>query len=391
MLPLHGIKVIEFCQVAAGPFCGLLLADMGADVIKVESPDGGDGLRQWPPHARPADQPDAPGYSENFAAVNRNKRSVVLDLKDPAQREHARRLALSGDVVIENFRPGVLGKLGLGYETLAREKPALVYCSISAFGQAGPRSQEGGFDLTVQAIAGVMSVTGERDGPPVKCGVPIADFSAGLYAAFAVVSALRHAERTGEGDWIDCTMLGATLGVAALQTSEYFGNGRDPVKLGSAHPRNAPYQAFRAQDGWFAMAAGNDRLWRSACEALGRPDLAEDARFTSTALRARHQDALRELLEHGCFARRSVADLLALFAAHGVPCAPINTYSQVLDDAQVRHMGFVEPLALPNGARTRTVGSVLKSRRHRFDIRRAPPLLGEHTDEVLAELKETKE
>ncbi len=390
MLPLHGIKVIEFCQVAAGPFCGLLLADMGADVIKVESPDGGDGLRQWPPHARPADRPDATGFSENFASVNRNKRSVVLDLKDPAQRDQARRLALSGDVVIENFRPGVLAKLGLGYEALAKDKPSLVYCSISAFGQDGPRAQEGGFDLTVQAIGGVMSVTGERDGPPVKCGVPISDFSAGLYAAFAVVAALRHAERTGEGDWIDCTMLGATLGVAALQTSEYFGNGRDPVKLGSAHPRNAPYQAFRAQDGWFAMAAGNDRLWRSACEGLGRADLLEDPRFTSTALRARNQDALREILERDCFAQRTVAALLALFARQGVPCAPINTYSQVLDDPQVRHMGFVQPLELPNGARTRTVGSVLKSRRHRFGIRRAPPLLGEHTDEVLAELKEDR-
>jgi formyl-CoA transferase len=390
MLPLQGIKVVEFCQVAAGPFCGLLLADMGADVIKVESPDGGDGLRQWPPHARDPARPDAPGFSENFASVNRNKRSAVFDLKDPAQREQALRLALSADVVLENFRPGVLAKLGLGYEALAKAKPSLVYCSISAFGQDGPRSQEGGFDLTVQAIGGVMSVTGEPDGRPVKCGVPLSDFSAGLYAAFAVVAALRHAERTGEGDWIDCTMLGATLGVAALQTSEYFGNGRDPVKLGSAHPRNAPYQAFRAADGYFAMAAGNDRLWRAACDGIGRADLCDDPRFTSTALRAKHQDALREILERD-FARHTVAELLAVFSRQGVPCAPINTYSQVLDDPQVRHMGWVQALDLPNGARTRTFASPLKSRRHRFDIRRAPPLLGQHTAEVMAELdKEEK-
>jgi len=390
MLPLQGIKVVEFCQVAAGPFCGLLLADMGADVIKIESPDGGDSLRQWPPHARPEGQPDAPGFSENFASVNRNKRSAVFDLKDPSQREQARRLALSADIVLENFRPGVLQKLGLGYEALAKDKPSLVYCSISAFGQSGPRSQEGGFDLTVQAIGGVMSVTGERDGPRGKCGVPISDFSAGLYAAFAAVSALRHAERTGEGDWIDCTMLGATLGVAALQTSEYFGNGRDPIKLGSAHPRNAPYQAFRASDGYFAMAAGNDKLWRSACEGIGRLDLCDDARFGSTALRAKHQDALREILERD-FAGHTVAGLLAIFSKQGVPCAPINSYSQVLDDPQVRHMDWVQPLALPNGAATRTFVSPLKSRRHRFDIRRAPPLLGEHTAEVMAELDKEHE
>jgi len=193
MLPLSGIKVVEFCQVAAGPFCGMLLADMGADVIKVESPDGGDGLRQWPPLNR--------GDSENFASINRNKRSVALNLKDPADREAARRLALSADVVVENFRPGVLGKLGLGYDDLAKDKPSLVYCSISAFGQSGPRSQEGGFDLTVQAIGGVMSVTGEAGGPPVKCGVPLADFGAGLYAAYAISCALHAARRDGRGDY----------------------------------------------------------------------------------------------------------------------------------------------------------------------------------------------
>jgi formyl-CoA transferase len=390
MLPLQGIKVVEFCQVAAGPFCGLLLADMGADVIKVESPEGGDGLRQWPPLTRNPDRPDAPGFSENFASLNRNKRSTVFDLKDPAQRDAARRLALSADVVLENFRPGVLAKLGLGYDTLAKDKPALVYCSISAFGQEGPRSQEGGFDLTVQAIGGVMSVTGEPEGRPVKCGVPIADFSAGLYAAFAVVAALRHTERTGAGDWIDCTMLGATLGVAALQTSEYFGNGRDPVKLGSAHTRNAPYQAFRCADGYFAMAAGNDRLWRAACEGIARTDLCDDPRFRSTAARAEHQDALREILERD-FARSTVAELLAVFSRQGVPCAPLNTYSQVLDDPQVRHMGWVQPLTLPNGAATRTFASPLKSRRHRFAIRRPPPLPGEHTEEVLAELAAPRE
>jgi crotonobetainyl-CoA:carnitine CoA-transferase CaiB-like acyl-CoA transferase len=374
--PLAGIRVIEFCQVAAGPFCGLLLADMGADVIKVEPPNG-DGLRQWPPLTD--------GDSENFASLNRNKRSVMLDLKDAAQRDTARRLALSADVIVENFRPGVMAKLDLGYDNLAKDKPSLVYCSISAFGQSGPRSREGGFDLTVQAMSGVMSVTGEPGGPPVKCGVPISDFGAGLYAAFAIVSALHKARRDGVGECIDVSMLGATLGMAALQTSEYFGTGRDPAKLGSAHPRNAPYQAFKAKDGYFAMAAGNDRLWRAACEAIGRGDLPEDSRFQTTSLRARHQAALRDILE-GEFARRTVAELLELFACAGVPCAPINSYSQVLRDPQVKHMEWVQPLALPGGRETLTVISPLKMRRERFGVYRRPPALGEHTREVLSEL-----
>ena len=284
MLPLDGVRVIEFCNVAAGPFCGMLLADLGADVIKVEHPDGGDTMRAWPPITE--------GYSENFASLNRNKRSVTLDLKQPEARQQARGLVLDADVLIENNRPGVMSRLGLGYEALQRDKPSLVYCSISAFGQEGPRSGEGGFDLTIQAMSGIMSVTGEPDGAPVKCGVPVSDFCAGLYAAYAIAAVLLRVRNGGAGEYIDVSMLGASLGIAALQTSEYFGTGRDPKKLGSAHPRNAPYQAFKAKDGYFAMAAGNDGLWRATCEALGRGDLAADPRFATTALRAQHQAAV---------------------------------------------------------------------------------------------------
>ncbi len=380
MQPLSGLRVIEFCQIAAGPFCGMLLADMGADVIKVESPEG-DGMRQWPPLTRPASDPAAPGYSENFAAVNRNKRSVVLNLKDPADLAAARALCLAADVVLENFRPGVMQRLGLGHETLVRERPGLVYCSISAFGQDGPRAEEGGFDVTLQAIGGVMSVTGEPDGAPVKSGVPLTDFAAGLYAAYAIAAALRRAAEHGEGARIDVPMLGTTLAIAALQTSEYFGNGRDPVRLGSAHPRNAPYQAFRAKDGYFVMAAGNDDLYRRACQGVGRPELADDPRFATTALRARNQVELKDILE-AVFARHSAEECLAIMRRQGVPCAPINTYSAALADPQVAHYGWVQPLELANGARTRTFGSPLGKA---APIRRRPPLLGEHTDEVLAE------
>lgn len=373
MRPLSGIRVIEFCSVAAGPFCAMLLADMGADVIKVEHPDGGDTMRAWPPISG--------GYSENFASLNRNKRSVTLDLKDPAGNARARDLIRSADIVLENNRPGVMQRLGLDYATVSADQPALVYCSISAYGQEGPRSTEAGFDLTLQAMSGVMSVTGEPGAPPVKCGVPISDFGTGLYAAYAIAAALLEARATSRGVHIDASMFGASLAMGALQTSEYFGSGRDPRRLGSAHPRNAPYQAFRAKDGYFAMAAGNNALYRSACDAIERPDLYEDPRFASTLLRAQNQGELLEILET-LFADFTCEELLARFRAAGVPCSPINSYSEALADPQVAHMGWVQPVRLPSGVETRTFISPLRFSGEGFPIYRDPPALGEHNEEV---------
>ncbi|GAP35408.1 CaiB/BaiF CoA transferase family protein [Piscinibacter sakaiensis] len=378
-LPLAGIRVIEVCNVAAGPFCGLLLADMGADLVKVENPDGGDTLRSWPPISD--------GYSENFASLNRNKRSVTLNLKEAEDREVLRQLAAEAHVLIENNRPGVMDRLGVGYAQLSALNPKLVYCSISAYGQSGPRSQEGGFDLTVQAMSGIMSITGEAGGAPVKCGVPLADFSAGLYGAFSIVAALRAAERDGRGTHLDVPMLGATLGIAALQTSEYFGSGRDPVKLGSAHPRNAPYRVFRSRDGYFGMAAGNNALWRAVCEVVKRPDLLADERFTSPTTRAKHQGALLEILEAE-FAHADTATWLERFRAAGVPCAPINSYSEVLADPQVEHMQWVQPLTLPNGVATRTFASPVRMGGAGLPITRPPPGLGEHNEEIVGPLRE---
>lgn len=377
-LPLDGVRVIEICNVAAGPFCGLLLADMGADVIKVENPKGGDTLRSWPPISD--------GYSENFASLNRNKRSVTLDLKNPDDLEALRRLAADADVLVENNRPGVMDRLGVGYAQLRELNPKLVYCSISAYGQDGPRAQEGGFDLTVQAMSGIMSVTGEPGGAPVKCGVPLADFAAGLYAGFAIASALRVVANGGEGTHIDMPMLGATLGIAALQTSEYFGSGRDPVKLGSAHPRNAPYRVFRSRDGYFGMAAGNNALWRSVCAVVGREDLIDLERFSTPTHRAANQDELLEILE-AIFVGDDTGTWLARFREAGVPCAPINTYSEVLADPQVEHMGWVAPLELPNGVKTRTFASPIRFSGEGLPIRLRPPALGEHNDEVLGPLR----
>lgn len=379
MLSLEGIKVIEFCEIAAGPYCAMLLADMGAEVIKVERPQG-DAMRMWPPLNA--------GYSENFASVNRGKKSVVLDLKSEQGAAAAKALILSADVVIENFRPGVMKRNGIDFETLSAIKPELIYCSISAFGQTGPRAREGGFDLTMQAMAGVMGVTGEAGGAPVKCGVPLCDFVSGLYGAFAISAALRQLDLSGKGQHIDVSMLGATLAVAALQTSEYFGTGNDPRKLGSAHPRNAPYQAFAAADGYFGMAAGNNKLWQSVCDVVELPELAEQERFSSPSQRAANQEALLEILE-GVFKTHSVDHWLQAFSSVGVPCSPINSYSQALADPQVQHMGWVQPLELPSGAMTRTFGSPLRINDQATEVTIPPPLLGEHTAQVLAELAES--
>jgi crotonobetainyl-CoA:carnitine CoA-transferase CaiB-like acyl-CoA transferase len=373
--PLHGVRVAEFCSTAAGPFCAMLLADMGAEVIKVEPPEG-DALRQWPPITD--------GFSENFASVNRNKQSVVLDLKDPASAAIAKRLALDCDVIVENNRPGVMERLGLSYAQLSAEKPSLVYCSISAYGQTGPRASEGGFDLTIQAAAGVMSVTGEEGGAPVKCGVPVSDFASGLYGAFAIASALAAVRAGGRGTHIDVPMFGCTLAIAALQTSEYFGTGKNPRKLGSAHPRNAPYQAFRAADGYFAIAAGNQGLWLKVLEVVGLPELAADARFGSTRERAANQVALKALLEER-FAQQGAAFWLEAFKRAGVPHAPINDYSSALADPQVAHMGWVQAMTLPNGAVTRTFGSPLRLGGKALGIDRPAPALGEHTAEIRAQ------
>ncbi len=384
MLPLAGVRVVEFCQVLAGPYCGMLLADLGAEVIKVEPPEG-DMMRQWPPIT---EGPEG-GYSENFASINRNKRSVVLDLKDPAQKAAARKLILTADVVLENNRPGVMDRLGLGYESFRAEKPGLVYCSISAFGQSGPRSGEGGFDVTVQAMSGIMSVTGEPDGAPVKCGVPVSDVGTGLYAALTIVSILRRVAGGGPGAHVDASMLGCSLGMAALQTSEFFGTGNDPKKLGSAHPRNAPYQAFRCADGHFVIAAGNNKLWEAVTQVVGRPDLFADQRFATTQSRAANQVALKDLLEVE-FARQGVDHWLAAFEKAGVPQGRINTYSQILADPQVAHMGWVEEMELPSGVKTRTFGSPVRISATDISKRRDPPGLGADTEAIFGNTFERK-
>lgn len=376
--PLAGIRVLEICNVAAGPFCALLLADLGADVIKLENPGSGDTLRAWPPHTGPEND----RLSENFASLNRNKRSVTLDLKNPDDNAKAKSLITNADVLIENNRPGVMKRLGLDFDSALAINPKLIYCSISAYGQTGPRANEGGFDVTIQAMSGIMSVTGEPDGAPVKCGVPVADFTAGLYGAMSICAQLRAVAQTGKGVHIDVPMMGTSLAIAALQTSEYFGVGKDPVKLGSAHPRNAPYQAFKAKDDYLVMAAGTQALWETVCQILKSPELLKDERFTSTALRAKNQIALKELIEV-ILQKDTAANWIAQFSQAGVPCCPINQYSAVLNDPQTLAMGWVQPIVMANGQQTKTVINPIKFNGTTAPIERRPPRLGEHNSEIV--------
>lgn len=371
---LKSVRVIEFCSASSGPFCAMLLADMGADVIKVEVPNTGDPMRAWPPQTG--------GYSESFASLNRNKSSVALNLNDPDDNFAARNLCATADVVIESNRPGFMRSLSLDYDTLHCENDRLIYCSISTFGQTGPRASESGFDLTIQAMTGIMSVTGVPDGHPIKCGVPISEFSTGLYAAFAITGALRGREITGEGCHIDTSMLGSSLAISTLQSSEYFATGTNPFPLGSAHPRNAPCQAFEALDGHFALGAVDNRLWKRVCNALGRDDLAADVRFSTTESRTKYQMVLERELELE-FADQTVEELLNKLRGAGVPCAPVNSYSEALEDPQVEHLGLVRPLTLPNGHQTKTVVSPLRINGKPALALRPPPELGEHNGIIL--------
>lgn len=381
--PLAGIRVLEFAQIAAGPFTGSLLADLGADVVKVERPDGGDGMRGWPPLHTGEDGEQDP-FSGNFTSLNRNKRSVALDIKDKTDLARLYALVEGADIFIENFRPGALQRSGLGYEQLKARNPRLIYCSITGYGQTGPYAQKGAFDVTVQAMSGLMSVTGEEGRPPVKCGVPVGDFVTGLYAAFVILAAVMRARETGKGAQIDCSILGSLLGISALQTSEYFGTGEPPRRLGSAHPRNAPYAGFEASDKPFTIAAGNDKLWRDTCAIVGRPDLPDDPRFATQSLRAKNQDELAAILQP-IFATRQAAAWLAEFDAKGVPCAPINDFAEILADPHVREMGWVQPLTMPNGAVADTIGFPIALSEYAFEITRRPPRLGEHNEEVFSE------
>lgn len=378
--PLAGLRVLEFGHIAAAPFCGMLLADLGADVVKVEPPDG-DGLRQWPPLVGDT---AAECFSLNFASLNRGKRSVVADLKQSDQLARVRVLCSHSDVVIENYRPGVLDRLGVGFDAVAKLQNEIVYCSISGYGQDGLSATRGAFDVVVQGASGLMSVTGEEGRPPAKCGVPVADFTAGLYAAYTIVAARSLATLEHRAIHLDCAMLDCLLGISALQTSEFWGTGVAPRRLGSAHPRNAPYQAFDASDGQFIIAAGNDDLWREVCMATGKTELMADPRFGSIVQRAKNQKALAAILQD-VFALRTAREWLDEFKRRGVPSGPVNSFADVLGDTELVANGLIQQMPVPVAGSTPTVAFPVRIGGHRVRAPLPPPRLGEHTGQVLAE------
>ena len=375
---LSGLRVLELTQVMAGPFCGQVLADMGADVIKVEPPDTGDQSRRSLGFAMKGEDTAA------FLAVNRNKRSVALDLKDHAQREVFLRLARTADVLIENYRPGVAERLGVGPDALEEVNPRLVYASISGFGQTGPYAMRPGFDLIAQGLAGVMSVTGEPGGEPVKSGIPISDLSAGLFCAVAILSAIHARERTGRGQRIDTSLFEGALALSIWESAELWATGRTPQPLGSAHRLTAPYQALRTRDGHITVGGNNQRLWERLCRAVGREDLVEDERFATNEGRMDNRPALVAELE-SALAARDTDDWVQALLAEGVPVGPIHDYAQVFEDPHTQAREMMVELEHPVEGTVRGLGIPVKLSGTPGSVRRAAPLLGEHTEEVLRE------
>ncbi|HEY4265767.1 MAG TPA: CoA transferase [Micropepsaceae bacterium] len=378
-LPLQGLRVLDVSQVMAGPFCSMLLGDMGADVIKIEPPDGGDQTRR------------AMGFklkgndSLGFFNLNRNKRSLALNLKSKAARDVFYRLTETADILIENYRPGVTKRLGIDYETLAKINPRLIYASISGFGQTGPWSQRPGFDLIAQAMAGVMSITGQPGGPPTKAGVPVSDIGCALFALYGIMTAYIGREKTARGQYVDASLFEAAIAFSIWDISEYWGTGNVPTPLGTANRFSAPYQAVRAKDTSFVMGANSNRLWQTLCEVLERPDLAADPRFGAIADRLLNRVALIAELEKS-FAARNAADWIDILLAAGIPAGPILNYAEALASDHAKARQAVMEFEHPIEGRVKSIGFPVKLSETKQRVRLPPPLLGEHNDAILAEL-----
>jgi crotonobetainyl-CoA:carnitine CoA-transferase CaiB-like acyl-CoA transferase len=378
---LEGITVLDMTQVMAGPYCAMLLCDMGADVIKIEPP-GGD----WTRNLAGAVGPESPAFN----AVNRGKRGIVLDLKQPAAQEIFRRLAATADVIVENYRPGVMARFGLDYPNLAPRNPRLIYASISGYGQTGPDAAKGGFDLVAQGVSGLMSITGEPGGPPVKVGVPITDLGAGLFTLAGILAALYARERTGEGQYIDTSLVEAGVALSVWEATEYFSTGASPQPTGSAHRLSAPYQALKCADGYITIGAANDRSFAKLCELVGRSEWTRDPRFASNARRVEHRAVLASAIEE-VTSQKPRAHWLEQFERVGIPCGPINTYQDVFRDPHVLAREMLVEIDHPVLGPTRALGTPIKMSGTPLNPRRRAPLLGEHTAEILRGLGYSEE
>lgn len=375
-LPLMGVKVLDVSQVMAGPYSCMLLADMGADVIKVEPPGSGDQTRGAMGFKMKG--PDSMG----FLNMNRNKRSIAINLKSEAGKAILFKLVKEADILVENYRPGVMKRLGVGYEVMSMINPALVYVSISGFGQSGPWAMRPGFDLMAQAMSGIMSVTGNGDGKPVKAGVPVADIGCALFATYAALSAYIGAKNTGQGQYIDASLFDSALAFSIWDTSEYWGTGNPPVALGTANRMTAPYQAVKAKDGYFVMGATNNKLWQKLCEILERPDLLQKAEYQTIAGRLGQREQLIQELENS-FALKSADEWIDLLLEHGIPAGPILDYPQAFESEHGRHRQMRIEIDHPLEGKVPNIGFAVKMQGTPQEVRRHPPLLGEHTQEVL--------
>ena len=376
MKPLAGLRVVDLTQAMAAPFCTMNLADMGADVIKVEPPAGEDMRRG---------SVGRHGHSGTFVTINRSKRGITVDLKQPGGVEIVHRLVRTADVFVQNYRPGAAARLGVDYDTLAALNPRLIYCSISGFGSTGPYASRGGYDLIAQGMSGVISVTGDEDGPPAKASVPVSDLAAGLFGAYGILCALEHRERTGQGQLVDTSLLEAALALTVWEATEYWVTGRAPRALGSAHRLAAPYQALRASDGWLTVGANNDRLFAALCAAIARPDLAADPRFARAHDRMTHRGALAAEIE------KTTADAprthwLARLQAAGVPAGPINTYAEALADPHALSRDMIVDLDHPGAGPVKALGVPVKLSDTPGAVDRAAPLLGQDNVAILTEL-----
>jgi crotonobetainyl-CoA:carnitine CoA-transferase CaiB-like acyl-CoA transferase len=383
--PLSHIRVLDLGRIMAAPWATQILADLGADVIKIERPGAGDDTRGWGPPFL-ADRDGKPtrdaGY---FLSVNRGKRSVTLDIAKPEGQALVRRLAEGSDVVVENFKAGALARYGLDAASLRALKPSLVYCSVTGFGQDGPRRDQAAYDFMIQAMGGLMSLTGERDGAPQKVGVPIVDLMTGMYAAVAILAAIAKRERTGEGETIDLAMLDVSAGFLANQAMNWLIGAKVPHRAGNRHPNIQPQDVFPAKDGHIVLAVGNDGQFVKLCEAIGRPDLASDPRFIRNADRVRHEAELTPLLAER-FRDFTRAELTGLLDATGVPCGPINAVPDVFADPQVKHREMLRQIPHPTAGTVPQVVSPIRMKEAALSFDRAPPTLGQHTQEVLEEL-----
>jgi formyl-CoA transferase/CoA:oxalate CoA-transferase len=376
-LPLAGYRVLELAHLIAGPVCGMYLADMGADVVKIEQPTGGDASRTtYGTHYG--------GESAVFVTVNRNKRSAAIDLARPEGRAAFERLVARADVVLEAYRGGVAERLGIDWARLAPLNPRLVYCSLSAFGPEGPWREKPGVDMLVQAMGGVMAVTGDADGPPALCGAPVLDTIGSLMAGQGILTALLHRERTGEGQRVDVSLLNGTLLAHAARLSVFLATGEEPGRWGSGHPNLVPFQALEARDGWVYVAVWVDRLWTPFCEAIGRPDLAGDPRFATRADRLGRRAELNTLLAE-VFRAHTVGEWMKRLEARDVLCAPVNRYADLPSDPQVMASGMLVEQEHPRAGRLRTLDTPIRFNRTPGGIRTPAPALGEHTDTVLTE------